>query len=285
MALPNRAQSIGTSNRIFLPQETELSQTLDDVDFTVLAATSVLGDLMENCPPAEACRDAFERMSKATVQMCLSTTGFGSRVNTQRERSNTQPRHPFAKSTAEDISSYPDYSSESIRSAAQQASFKSRRPPPKFDMNLRDLFPDENTLGSFSNPFSEQLQQNQVQVQTQTQTQAQQQQQPTFNSQLNEGLGRGGDPSDASTVNTLQAHQTQNTNPPFYYDSSTHGSDFVSIPGMDFLSNDVDDLNVDTSGIDLGLGMGMDFQHDWSDGTQFDLFDGFFFGGGPGGTS
>jgi hypothetical protein len=51
---------------------------MDEVDFTILAATSVLGDLIEKCPPAEACRDAFNRMSKATVQMCISTTGFGS---------------------------------------------------------------------------------------------------------------------------------------------------------------------------------------------------------------
>ncbi|KAL8660218.1 MAG: hypothetical protein Q9226_000020 [Calogaya cf. arnoldii] len=60
--------------------------TLDDVDFTVLAATSVLGDLSEKCPPAEACRDAFERMSKATVKMCLSTTGFGSRATASQSR-------------------------------------------------------------------------------------------------------------------------------------------------------------------------------------------------------
>ncbi|TVY67428.1 Positive regulator of purine utilization, partial [Lachnellula suecica] len=52
--------------------------TMDEVDFTILAATSVLGDLIEKCPPAEACRDAFDRMSKATVQMCMSTTGFSS---------------------------------------------------------------------------------------------------------------------------------------------------------------------------------------------------------------
>ncbi|KAK8159804.1 fungal-specific transcription factor domain-containing protein [Phyllosticta citrichinensis] len=51
--------------------------SLDDVDFTVLAATSVLGDLTDKCPPAEACRDAFDRMSKATIQMCMSSTGFG----------------------------------------------------------------------------------------------------------------------------------------------------------------------------------------------------------------
>ncbi|KAL8975272.1 MAG: hypothetical protein Q9197_000484 [Variospora fuerteventurae] len=52
--------------------------TLDTVDFTVLAATSVLGDLIDVCPPAKACRDAFEHMSRATIKLCLSTTGFGS---------------------------------------------------------------------------------------------------------------------------------------------------------------------------------------------------------------
>lgn len=36
------------------------------------------------------------------------------------------------------------------------------------------------------------------------------------------------------------------------------------------------------SGLDLRFGMGVDFQHDWSDGGGFDLFDGFFFGAGGG---
>ncbi|KFY77751.1 hypothetical protein V499_02942 [Pseudogymnoascus sp. VKM F-103] len=49
---------------------------MDEVDFNILAATSVLGDLVEKCPPAEACRDAFDRMAKATVQMCMSTSSL-----------------------------------------------------------------------------------------------------------------------------------------------------------------------------------------------------------------
>ena len=48
------------------------------MDFTILAATSVLTDMVDKCPPAEACRDAFDRMSKATVAMCMSTTAFSS---------------------------------------------------------------------------------------------------------------------------------------------------------------------------------------------------------------
>src|SRR6266487_3369341 len=60
---------------------------MDEVDFTILAATSVLGDLIEKCPPAEACRDAFNRMSKATVQMCMSRTGFSSNAQGLNPRS------------------------------------------------------------------------------------------------------------------------------------------------------------------------------------------------------
>ncbi|EZF30837.1 hypothetical protein H109_00643 [Trichophyton interdigitale MR816] len=83
--------------------------TLDDVDFTVLAATSVLKDLIEKCPPAEACRDAFERMSKATVQMGLSTTGFGQQVgvgdrlgtHNPRDQSKTQNQNQNQNQTSD----------------------------------------------------------------------------------------------------------------------------------------------------------------------------------------
>ncbi|ETS82730.1 hypothetical protein PFICI_04606 [Pestalotiopsis fici W106-1] len=51
--------------------------SMDEVDFTILAATSVFTDLIEKCPPAEACRDAFERTAKATVKMSKQTGGFG----------------------------------------------------------------------------------------------------------------------------------------------------------------------------------------------------------------
>lgn len=50
---------------------------MDEVDFTVLAATSVFTDLSEKCPPAEACRDAIDRTARATIRMANSTGGFG----------------------------------------------------------------------------------------------------------------------------------------------------------------------------------------------------------------
>jgi hypothetical protein len=54
--------------------------TLDDVDFTVLAATSVLDDLTVFCPPARACRDAFSRMASTTIKMGIAKGGFGQNV-------------------------------------------------------------------------------------------------------------------------------------------------------------------------------------------------------------
>ncbi|KAK3379941.1 fungal-specific transcription factor domain-containing protein, partial [Lasiosphaeria ovina] len=53
--------------------------SMDEVDFTILAATSVFTDLMDKCPPAEACRDAFDRTVKATLKMVNAAGGFGQR--------------------------------------------------------------------------------------------------------------------------------------------------------------------------------------------------------------
>jgi hypothetical protein len=36
-------------------------------------------------------------------------------------------------------------------------------------------------------------------------------------------------------------------------------------------------------GIDLGFGMAVDFQHDWSENPNYDLLEGYFFGGGGAG--
>ncbi|KAJ4295499.1 hypothetical protein N0V90_007512 [Kalmusia sp. IMI 367209] len=113
--------------------------SLDDVDFTVLAATSVLGDLIEKCPPAEACRDAFDRMSKATIQMCMSTTGFGPQAlrppNPRRQSQSPSTAYPPVSDADTEMSGYP-----------QAGYFQhNRRPIPRFDMNLKDLFSEDET--------------------------------------------------------------------------------------------------------------------------------------------
>ncbi|PHH65349.1 hypothetical protein CDD81_2761 [Ophiocordyceps australis] len=71
--------------------------TMDEVDFTILAAKSVFTDMIDKCPPAETCRDAFDRTAKATIKMASSCGGFGFPAQQQqphrqvRERSNWTP--------------------------------------------------------------------------------------------------------------------------------------------------------------------------------------------------
>lgn len=152
--------------------------TLDDVDFTILAATSVLTDLMANCPPAEACRDAFTRMAKATITMCMSTTGFGvaSSLGTQPLNS---PAGYFGSANVAGIS-IPEAISE--KSSPQQPIRREQRSVPRFDMNLRDLFSDDELgqrmqsgRGSLGNAFPQPRLQHQASMQS-----APYPQQPTY---------------------------------------------------------------------------------------------------------
>ena len=65
----------------------------------------------------------------------------------------------------------------------------------------------------------------------------------------------------------------------------TYNDQLAAFPDMGFLnfsSSNMDDANLDTSALDIGYGMGLDYDHDWNDGQQIDLFDGFFFGNGNG---
>ncbi|KAI1850078.1 hypothetical protein JX266_004457 [Neoarthrinium moseri] len=75
--------------------------SMDEVDFTILAATSVFTDLIEKCPPAEACRDAFDRTAKATVKMATHNGGFGQAAMP----SNPRPRGSYDYLTAREATS------------------------------------------------------------------------------------------------------------------------------------------------------------------------------------
>ncbi|KAF2767810.1 hypothetical protein EJ03DRAFT_375804 [Teratosphaeria nubilosa] len=98
--------------------------TLDDVDFTVLIATSVLSDLIDKCSPAEACRDAFMRMSKATITYCLSSSGFGSLSTLASQPLNSPGRYFSSQKVM--MQSHPDQNGDFV-----------------FDTNLKDLFSGE----------------------------------------------------------------------------------------------------------------------------------------------
>src|SRR6187402_866833 len=115
---------------------------MDEVDFTILAATSVLGDLIEKCPPAEACRDAFDRMSKATVQMCMSTTGFGSSAQGLNSRRRS---HSHSHTHGEGNQDY--FTSVKPHSRQHRGS---HRPKPQFDMGLNDLLGPQTSSTAIS---------------------------------------------------------------------------------------------------------------------------------------
>jgi hypothetical protein len=262
---------------------------------------------MSKCPPAEACRDAFERMSKATVQMCMSTTGFGLGMDGNSQNRNIQSHSSIGKSDSstigEDSNIKQEDSQHSQRQQHQhllaQQQQKSKRPKPRFDMNLKDLFPEDldssslmsqNLPQSIATPAQRSQQQQQMSMrppqlphrqQYQAQLQSPQQQQNRHgNAGINADLSMDTNPTAGSMNSDYAQQQTQSSQSMPFYNTSVYGSNFMEIPGMDFDF----DTNMENSGIDLGFGgLDLDFQRDWSDpGVGVDMFDGFFFGNGLG---
>ena len=46
--------------------------TVEQIDFNTLACVDVLGSMIDKCPAAQGCRDVFESLASATVQLCTS---------------------------------------------------------------------------------------------------------------------------------------------------------------------------------------------------------------------
>ena len=270
------------------------------MDFTVLAATSVLSDLIEKCPPAEACRDAFDRMSKATIQMCLSTTGFGSQALAHLAKlkplSSESPT-VYTSGQADSFGNGQDYSHTSQNPQRRQ---------PRFDMNLKDLFVDDgieaSSFGSVRGlrimppPLQAQLQQpSQQRAQTlqsepSTYSNADSLISPTLQRQYSASTSTSLSPNlpqhaqpHASQISHFQiTDQTPYTS--FAQNIQSTYPDFGGFNDLDFLDSfPVNGANAshgdNPNALDLGFGMGFDGNHDWADGNGLDIFDGFFFGG------
>lgn len=270
---------------------------------------------MHKCPPAEACRDAFERMSKATVQMCLSTTGFGSQVDMTRVHAASHGAGSL----------YPGRARQTMdqrqRGQGPRRSTQSRvqRPVPKFDMNLADLFNDNAPLADRSRPENRPPEQAFPVRPEQAESMAQ-----------GFPADRGGRSFGQRTPSMEYFMKYENPTSPqpapqFYYGSSPQQSGSpgsvaangphavapadaeaqtgISLDFLEFGSGDPEGQHMETDpnaeylagmpplgpnlgqnvGIDLGFGMAMDFQHDWSENPNYDLLEGYFFGGsGPG---
>lgn len=201
---------------------------------------------MAKCPPAEACRDAFERMSKATVQMCMTTPGFGFGLQDQGLQSSKLQHSPTGIPRSLDISMQ-----QELYPSAQE--FSSRRPPPRFDMDLRDLFPDD--LDSSIRP-SKSIPQFTLNTQKQRRSQhnygggshnsaARQQ---SSNSQALSNMDNSSTTGETFTPNIQQrqvsqllssSHTSQPTGSTYFnVNQNSYNPDFMSnLPGLEFLNS------------------------------------------------
>jgi hypothetical protein len=278
-------------------------QTMDEVDFTILAATSVLGDLIEKCPPAEACRDAFDRMSKATVQMCMSTTGFGSSagaLNTRRRSHHHNQGSPESNTNNDHFNGIKQFRQQSRGAPAAKS-----RPVPQFDMALNDL------LGSGSEiqvptqppfrPGSRNSASGGVKPELEPYSTSATPSRPNTNANTNMQS-----PSDYAISPPLSSLDTSQIDPSLLPSPTATGQyaqqvqstysqnpyqemqfDFLQQPGgWNGVVGEGGGAGVGGDGQwsgDLGMGLGWDVggEHDFSEGGNggVDLFDGFFFGG------
>ena len=164
---------------------------------------------------------------------------------------------------------------ESDSTSAQINFRKPTRPPPQFDMNLRDLFPDETQDGR---AFSSNLGRWQASTQSSMPTLPLSTQPQPYQPSPDVGM-------------TEQQYgsfdSTQPTPPSAFAPMTSHNAPY-DVYGFSN-ANDLDFLmaNSSTTGYNgqPGLDLGFDSEHDWADGAQMDLFDGFFFGGLNGGNT
>lgn len=249
--------------------------SLDDVDFTVLAATSVLGDLAAKCPPAEICKTAYTRMAQATIQMCLSSTGFGGQA---------ARRSPvLARETLQDIQSSTIYRQ---RAPAERPvpSSRTQTRAPRFDMNLGDLFsPDESKarhFGHLQRPDATPSTTSQVvSPSSQSTTSAQVQntnyfQQPAISPHAQPQSAIFRDMSNQQMYNEF----SQNLSSTYPDMGDFNDMSFLdTFPGGSGASVASEGTNFDFDFLGLG-GNDITTNHDWSEGAGMDLMDGFFFG-------
>jgi hypothetical protein len=289
--------------------------TLDDVDFTILAATSVLGDMIEKCPPAEACRDAFDRMSKATIAMVEQTTGFGSQaLRFIAQAQKVQQHAATGEHNLRRVNPNPAIAHASHGRPQQQQQQQHvqqiRRPMPRFDMNLRDLFTDDESTNRPSaqkrGPFPMSRAPAAVVKReggagfpgTPTGTTYQQK-------QISPQLYAPSPPIDPSLQSTPPPLARQSPSQHHYYPRGGQG---YMAPGPQGVASQVEGFEFlqdfqlpDQGGVlgqagqapanygefDMGFGAGgLAFDgggQPWDENGGFDLFDGFFFGGTNGG--
>lgn len=301
---------------------------MDEVDFTILAATSVFTDLIEKCPPAEACRDAFDRTAKATIKMANSTGGFGQVLRPMQmqahkrrnSRGNGSLDDRATWSSASDRSGWRQHHSHQQRVSSDHSS---RQQSSHYDMAAAASDAFSTSAGSSTklappqqNPAKRFRPFNTIDPENGSSFLRHQPRQPHSTASSNDTLspeatfdptlglspseqtggalaaGSGSSASVPAASNFYDPLTNPNT---LFADSGLQGLDFQqSMPGAG-LDADFGGAGAGPGGgqdgtqMDLNFGLGWEgMHHDFSDGQQLDLFDGFFFGdqrgAGGGGT-
>ena len=244
---------------------------MDEVDFTILAAKSVFTDMIDKCPPAEACRDAFDRTARATIKMANVNGGFGSQARRKR-RSNGPPREgpsmdwqsssrsPSTASLSNRTVGMENLSSPAM-SADKEAPISPQMPTAKYEDGYR--------------PFQAQAQ-------------------SSVSTGDGSGSAQGVSPIDPALLATSTLGQGIPQQQPSAYMSRqnafTPTTEYPDLQSMEFLqalqggspSGDLGGLDPLGFGLSWDAGLNQDL-----DGQQVNPFDGFFFGGqgqgqGPG---
>ncbi len=292
---------------------------MDEVDFTILAATSVFSDLIDKCPPAEACRDAFDRTAKATIKMANSNGGFGQVLNrhtrgskgssdridylTAREatanRQKPNPHLPVDQSSSRSATVYETSPHDPYtvhKPVAQMAAMQSAAQAPPYRLNMSNIksehdgysmprpLPSTALTGALSELGN--IPDNSAIDPILLPSHSPQVHSPASVSSLT--------PKSAHQQYTPQSSSNSNFNmlrtPPASFTPGPGALNLSDLQGMDFLQNLQDQSGNDSFNnpdmqMDMGFGIGWEgMHHDFSEGQQVDLFDGFFFGAQQGGN-
>lgn len=261
---------------------------INDVDFTVLGAKSVFTDMIDKCPPAETCRDAFDRTAKATIKMVNQNGGFGAAVNTNNSSSGPSQRQR-RETTTWITTQRPDstmftYPTRHRHNLSEQQAFP-------FDLSLSDNLssPGMSVAGELSSsqatpPVTRSNMSDADAIMSDTRSHAD----PANidgSVKQEESVGRASISSPpvpgtiAGQSGTGDAFPFQSFGPP------SAGLDYPDSQTLDFLSTlegstNGEFNNMEPTQMDFGFGINWEGVHgDYSDGQQVHPFDTFFFGG------
>ncbi|KAF7549824.1 hypothetical protein G7046_g8222 [Stylonectria norvegica] len=251
--------------------------SMDEVDFTILAAKSVLSDMIDKCPPAETCRDAFDRTAKAAIKMASSTGGFGVAMNQSR-----RPRR--------DPPGWDSTPGSSKSSTARHRHQSSDQAPYPFDLALSDTLssPTLSVAGDMTTQPSPPVPRNDGYMM---------QPRSRGGPSPSTSVKQEGSPVESTLIPTPPSVPRRVTSQPSLYGGGPQQftgpgpADFSDTQAMEFLQNlgaapNGEFPGIDQSQVDLGFGMNWEgMHHDYSDGTQMNPFDSFFFGGPQGGNA